>query len=258
MAYSPQTWHNEPTEDTPISAARLTVIESGIQAAAATADSASSTAGSTATTVAGLGAVYQPLDSDLTAIAALSTTSYGRALLALADAAAARTYIGASVGQTQSYLGKNAVGASTEAFAANRVYLKKITMASAGHMNSIEAHLKDGGGGQVASFQVALFADNAGAPGKVLFLGGGIHVNNSFVPDATAGWVGAPVGAYLSAADYWIAVDMTDNGSAVIYLDTSGGTDRYYDPGNVWIADSSLETVNTTVKDYSIRASILR
>jgi len=37
---------------------------------------------------------YQPLDSDLTAIAALTTTSYGRALLALADAAA----LGAAVG----------------------------------------------------------------------------------------------------------------------------------------------------------------
>ena len=36
-------------------------------------------------------AAYQPLDSDLTAIAALSTTSFGRGLLALADAAAART-----------------------------------------------------------------------------------------------------------------------------------------------------------------------
>jgi hypothetical protein len=33
---------------------------------------------------------YQPLDSDLTAIAALATTSFGRALLALADAAALR------------------------------------------------------------------------------------------------------------------------------------------------------------------------
>ena len=38
----------------------------------------------------------QPLDSDLTAIAALSTTSFGRALLALADAAAARSTIGAA------------------------------------------------------------------------------------------------------------------------------------------------------------------
>lgn len=37
---------------------------------------------------------YQPLDSDLTAIAALSTTTYGRALLALANAAALRSYAG--------------------------------------------------------------------------------------------------------------------------------------------------------------------
>ncbi len=37
------------------------------------------------------GAAYQPLDSDLTAIAALSTTSFGRALLTLADAAALQT-----------------------------------------------------------------------------------------------------------------------------------------------------------------------
>lgn len=35
-----------------------------------------------------LSSFYQPLDSDLTAIAALATTSYGRALLTLADAAA--------------------------------------------------------------------------------------------------------------------------------------------------------------------------
>lgn len=36
-------------------------------------------------------AASQPLDSDLTAIAALTTTSYGRALLAMADAAATKT-----------------------------------------------------------------------------------------------------------------------------------------------------------------------
>lgn len=39
---------------------------------------------------------YQPLDSDLTAIAALSTTSYGRSVLALADAAADRVLSGAA------------------------------------------------------------------------------------------------------------------------------------------------------------------
>lgn len=41
-------------------------------------------------------ATYQPLDSDLTAIAALSTTAYGRALLTLANAAAADFLVKAS------------------------------------------------------------------------------------------------------------------------------------------------------------------
>lgn len=44
-------------------------------------------------TLLGTDALYQPLDSDLTAIAALSTTAYGRAFLALANAAAAATAI---------------------------------------------------------------------------------------------------------------------------------------------------------------------
>jgi hypothetical protein len=46
-------------------------------------------------TIAAVAAGYQPLDSDLTAIAALSTTGFGRAFLTLADAAAAKAYIGA-------------------------------------------------------------------------------------------------------------------------------------------------------------------
>ena len=37
---------------------------------------------------------YQPLDDDLTAIAALATTSFGRGLLSVANAAALRTYAG--------------------------------------------------------------------------------------------------------------------------------------------------------------------
>jgi hypothetical protein len=51
------------------------------------------TAGGLATTSA-VAAGYQPLDSDLTAIAALTTTSFGLAFLALADAAAGRTALG--------------------------------------------------------------------------------------------------------------------------------------------------------------------
>ena len=50
--------------------------------------------GSKPTTLAGYGITdAQPLDSDLTAIAALTTTSFGRAFLTLANAAASRTYL---------------------------------------------------------------------------------------------------------------------------------------------------------------------
>lgn len=43
-------------------------------------------------------AAYQPVDSDLSAIAALTTTAFGRGLLALADAAALRTTAGTVIG----------------------------------------------------------------------------------------------------------------------------------------------------------------
>lgn len=49
-------------------------------------------------TLLSLASTYQPLDSDLTAIAALTTTATGRSLLAAADAAAIRVIAGAVIG----------------------------------------------------------------------------------------------------------------------------------------------------------------
>lgn len=49
-------------------------------------------------TAAEIAAAYQPLDSDLTAIAVQTTTSYGRSFLDRADAAAARTLMGVVIG----------------------------------------------------------------------------------------------------------------------------------------------------------------
>lgn len=62
-----------------------------------------------------IAAAYQPLDGDLTAIAALSTTSYGRALLALADVAALRTAYGLSVPVTEAQGGTGATAFATAA-----------------------------------------------------------------------------------------------------------------------------------------------
>lgn len=49
---------------------------------------------SSAADVGGVPVAYQPLDSDLTAIAAIATTSYGRGLLALANQAALKSATG--------------------------------------------------------------------------------------------------------------------------------------------------------------------
>jgi hypothetical protein len=70
-----------------------TSLQLGSAAQAATSDFATAAQGALAATAVQPAALagYQPVDSDLTAIAALSTTSYGRALLTLADAAAGRT-----------------------------------------------------------------------------------------------------------------------------------------------------------------------
>jgi len=66
---------------------------------------------------------YQPLDSDLTAIAALATTSYGRAFLTLANAAAARTATGTVIGtDVQAY------DATLAAFAALTIAANSLTI----------------------------------------------------------------------------------------------------------------------------------
>jgi hypothetical protein len=62
----------------------------------------------------------QPVDSDLTAIAALSTTSFGRALLALADAAALRTAAALGTAATQNTGAFDASGAAAAAQAASQ------------------------------------------------------------------------------------------------------------------------------------------
>jgi hypothetical protein len=65
-------------------------------------------------------AASQPLDSDLTAIAALSTTSFGRGLLALADAAAGRTALGLGSAATTAATAYDAAGAAASAQAASQ------------------------------------------------------------------------------------------------------------------------------------------
>ena len=76
MAYTPQTW-TDGSSSTPLSAARLNHMESGIASAAATADAARP-------------ATWKPASTDIT-----DSTATGRSVLTAASAAAARGAIGA-------------------------------------------------------------------------------------------------------------------------------------------------------------------
>jgi lysophospholipase L1-like esterase len=83
-----------------------------------TAATSASAAFDAAGAAAAAQAASQPLDSDLTAIAALTTTTFGRALLALADAAAGRTALGLGTAATSATSAFDAAGAATAAQAA--------------------------------------------------------------------------------------------------------------------------------------------
>ena len=67
-------------------------------ASAATTYLTSASAATTYLTSVAAAAAYQPLDTDLTAIAALTTTTFGRAFLALADEAAFKAAVNLEIG----------------------------------------------------------------------------------------------------------------------------------------------------------------
>ncbi len=83
----------------PATGATLTIVDNATLTVTANASVSGTNSGdqdlSSYATTAAVAAAYQPLDADLTAIAALSTTSFGRSLLTQANAGAARSTLGA-------------------------------------------------------------------------------------------------------------------------------------------------------------------
>lgn len=104
---------------------------------------------------------YQPLDSDLTAIAALATTSYGRSLLALADAAAGRaaldvgaTYLDVAMDDTPAGLWAHneTAGTTSTDLSGNGnhgTYTGGYTLNQTGGVNGLKATLLNGSSGYV-------------------------------------------------------------------------------------------------------------
>ena len=140
---------------------------------------------------------YQPLDSDLTAIAALATTGYGRSLLAQADAAAARSALALVPGaDVQAYHASlAAIAAGTWTGAASLTTLGTI---STGTWAASTIPIARGGTGQTSASAAltALLPAQAGESGKVLTSDG--TAASWAAPAGGGGGTLPPLGAALS------------------------------------------------------------
>jgi len=158
-------------------------------------------------------------------------------------------------GGSHSYVGYNTIGGTTENTTNLRVYMKKITLASAGVIVSIGAYL-----GQfqdvATSFAAAIYSDIAGAVGvQLASTTEDTHVYESAAtPTYTVGWRHRPMGLYCAAGDYWIA--FRTSASLVLYYDGSG-SDRYYTAGGSYFADGGRFSETDSTRIYSFRASVL-
>lgn len=166
-------------------------------------------------------------------------------------------------GISHSYIGYNTIGGSTEAITSLRQYMKKVTLASAGMLTSVGAYVKQTSTGSVAMMAAAVLSDNAGDPDHILgySMGGSADIQGTFLSNANgsagdARWLAMPIGVYLAAGDYWLAVMFSVSAGHDIYYDGSG-SDRYFANAAVRITDSGWTTVTTSSNRYSIRGSLL-
>ena len=142
-----------------------------------------------------------------------------------------------------------------------RWYAKKITVATAGILTSIEAYIDQTAAGATTGFVVGLFEDNAGTPRYLLQSNADgadlvlwLEHSNGVAGDPR--WYGQPLGRYVTAGDYWIGISMSST-SYNVYKDTSG-TDRYWTAATgIRMRDAGGVAITITTDRYSIRASII-
>ena len=168
-----------------------------------------------------------------------------------------------SGGLTQAYVGYNTIGGTTENIVDLRQYMKKVTLANDCLMTSIGVYMKQVTTNSVIGWTCGVLTDVAGAPGIVIASQqGNASTNSGFYATNTgvagsARWLDLPLGAWLVAGDYWIAVEANPSGTHQVYKDGSGG-DRYFTNANLRISDSGWTSVTTSTDKYSIRANTIR
>ena len=177
------------------------------------------------------------------------------------------TYTPAAGGLTQAYVGYDTAGGSWEAMTSYRTRAKKITLANDCLVTDIEAYVRNSAAGaddQVEGMSVAIYSDVAGTPGLVIAYNS--NPTTSLLMDSAPGatgddvarWLGVPIGKWLPAGDYWLAVAGLDALTIMQIAYDGSGTDRYYTATSPWFADWGYYAPSTTTNKYSIRANTIR
>lgn len=164
---------------------------------------------------------------------------------------------GGGGGLTQAYVGYNTAGGSDENVTNLRVYAKKVTLASDGLLSSVEAYMSSDD--NVNTLRAAVFADSGGTPTTLIAVNTTQtqkhHFYNGTAP--VKRWIALAVGKWLTAGDYWIAIQTVKGGGTWNLAYDATGSDRYYGAGGDWISDWGRYAATTTGNSYSIRASVI-
>lgn len=160
---------------------------------------------------------------------------------------------------TPSYVGNNAIGASTIALEEDSSYLTQVSIPEGAILASIDIH---GFATEATNigFTPIVFTDVTGAPGLLMVGDSANSAGTGFGRfDDAARWWSLPVGIYFAAATtVWIgALVVSSSTSFTLSYETTGGADKQVDRGAVWMADASVSTVVDTEHVYSIRGRVL-
>lgn len=164
-------------------------------------------------------------------------------------------------GLVYSRVGKDAIGASTEAAVlGSQSYFKAFTPTKSGLLIGVAVYCKQTASDAASGVTFGVNADNAGAPGAVLGHSGAwynfiFEKSNAGLSDA--GWFGLPVAVpVVAGTQYWLQVLFSTSSPMAVYYDA--GTDQININGGAnAIADGRRYALTITAKSYSIRGDLL-
>ena len=158
------------------------------------------TSGASCVAIAGASAqTYAPVAADVgSTLRAAVTASNG------AGSASASSTQTATVQAAASRFGKTTVGASSDRFSADRKRVNRYSLGTAGKVTSLSAYLAPTTIAGQQLLRGVIYADAAGAPGRLLATTGAL----TFHSTDPAGWYAMPLATGLSLApgNYWIGV----------------------------------------------------